>query len=165
LGFKTPQVTPNKNRSFRVGFCRTRHWQDADEATRSLLARASERLAAAGATVTELVLPGDFERLDEIVPTIFSVEYARSIAPVLAKSPENLSGAIMAMIDDASRTAPETYFKALEDLDALKYRIGSILDEYDFVLTPSTVGEASMGHKDTGSITFNAIWQALGLPS
>ena len=75
-----------------------------------------------------------------------------------------MSSALLAMVDQAASIAPEDHIGALSRLDDLKVSIRSILKDVDVVLTPSTGGEAPLGHQSTGPVTFTILWQALGLP-
>jgi Asp-tRNA(Asn)/Glu-tRNA(Gln) amidotransferase A subunit family amidase len=83
----------------------------------------------------------------------------------LLQSPENLSSAVMAMVKNAATVSPETYMEGLARVDALRAAANAVIEPYDLILTPSTGGEAPMGHDSTGPVTFTIIWQALGLPS
>src|SRR5690349_1107530 len=50
----------------RIGFCRTPFWDQADEATRTMLVGSIPRLSRAGAHVSEVTLDGEFAQLAEI---------------------------------------------------------------------------------------------------
>lgn len=60
-----PQVS-----SLRVARCRTPYWNKIEPAGEAALEAASERLARAGATVKDLVLPASFEAILEAQHTI-----------------------------------------------------------------------------------------------
>jgi Asp-tRNA(Asn)/Glu-tRNA(Gln) amidotransferase A subunit family amidase len=166
MGFATPAAAPPAiGKPLRIGFCKTSKWDEADKATRDLLEGAASRLAAAGAAVSEFVLPAEFDEIYELAGKLFAVEYARAITPELLQSPENLSGAVMTMVRDAARIAPETYMAGLARVDALRVAANAVLDDYDIVLTPSAGGEAPMTHDSTGPVTFTIVWQVLSLPS
>jgi len=166
MGFVKAEAQPQPlNRPLRIGYCRTPKWTEADAAVRSLIDDAAKRLSSAGAIVTELVLPDEFESLYDLTAKLFAVEYCRSITPERLQAPENLSSAIMAMVEMAEAISPETYVEGLERLDALRFAINAVLAPYDAILTPSTGSEAPMGHESTGPVTFTIIWQALSLPS
>lgn len=166
MGFvKAEQPAPALDRPLRIAYCRTSKWLEADAAVRELIDAAASRLSAAGAIVTELVLPGEFEALYELTPDLFAVEYGRAVTPERLQQPENLSSAVMAMIRTAEGIAPEAYIESLERLDALRVAINPILAPYDAILTPSTGSEAPMGHDSTGPLTFTLVWQTLSLPS
>jgi Asp-tRNA(Asn)/Glu-tRNA(Gln) amidotransferase A subunit family amidase len=166
MGFVKSETQPQPpGRPLRIGYCRTPKWTEADAAVRSLIDSAAERLSSAGAIVTELALPDEFNSLYELTANLFAVEYCRSITPERLQAPENLSSAIMAMVEMAEGILPETYLEGLERLDALRFAINAVLAPYDVILTPSTGSEAPMGHESTGPVTFTILWQALSLPS
>ncbi len=166
MGFSAPPAaSPAVGKSLKVGFCKTSKWDDADESTRVLLEGAASSLASAGAAVGELVLPAEFDELYDLAAKLFAVEYARSVVPEFLQSPENMSSAVMTMINDARRISPETYMEGLARVDALRIAANAVMDQYDVVLTPSAGGEAPMTHDSTGPVTFTIVWQVLGLPS
>src|SRR5690606_28410111 len=102
-GFQVLETSPPRDTPLRIGFCRTIHWGEADESTRSSLENACDRFTAAGAAVDELVLPDQFNKIYEIALTVFLVEHARSIAPEVAFSSENLSSVTRGFVADACR--------------------------------------------------------------
>jgi Asp-tRNA(Asn)/Glu-tRNA(Gln) amidotransferase A subunit family amidase len=107
----------------------------------------------------------EFDELYDLTAKLFAVEYGRAVTPELLQSPENLSSAVMAMVKNAATVSPETYMEGLARVDALRAAANAVIEPYDLILTPSTGGEAPMGHDSTGPVTFTIIWQALGLPS
>jgi Asp-tRNA(Asn)/Glu-tRNA(Gln) amidotransferase A subunit family amidase len=166
MGFLAAELhsPPAIDRSLRIGYCRTSKWMEADATVRDLIDAAASRLASAGANITEVVLPDEFETLYELTPNLFAVEYSRAVAPERMKEPENLSSAIMAMIESAEKISPESYIEGLERVDTLRSAIGRVLEPYDAILTPSTGSEAPLGHESTGPMTFTLVWQVLSLP-
>jgi Asp-tRNA(Asn)/Glu-tRNA(Gln) amidotransferase A subunit family amidase len=165
MGFAIlPAAPPAVGTPVKIGFCKTSKWNEADKSTHALLEGAASRLASAGAAVSELVLPAEFDELYDLTAKLFAVEYARAVTPELLQSPENMSSAVMTMIENAAQISPETYMTGLARLDALRVTANAVMDKYDVVLTPSVGGEAPMTHDSTGPVTFTIIWQALSLP-
>ena len=166
MGFATPAAAPPAiGEPLKIAFCKTSKWNDAEKTTRDLLEGAASQLAKAGAAVSDLVLPAEFDEIYELAGKLFAVEYARAVTPELLQSPDNLSSAVMTMVRDAARISPATYMAGLARVDALRVAVNSVLDDYDIVLTPSAGGEAPMTHDSTGPVTFTIVWQVLSLPS
>ena len=67
-------------RSTRPHFalCRSHVWDQFEPTTRTLIEDAAQRLARAGARVTELTLPAEFELLNDAHRSISSFEFART---------------------------------------------------------------------------------------
>lgn len=165
LGLQAPVSSSTvRTKPLRVAFCRTFRWEEAEAACREHLERAASTLADAGVAVMELSLPAAFGELYDLTARLFAVEFSRAVAPERRRSRENMSSALLAMVDQAASIAPEDHIGALSRLDDLKVSIRSILNDVDVVLTPSTGGEAPLGHQSTGPVTFTILWQALGLP-
>jgi Asp-tRNA(Asn)/Glu-tRNA(Gln) amidotransferase A subunit family amidase len=163
MGVK-PEPLPKPPGSPRIGFCRTFRWEEADEATRRSLEGAAERLGGSGAAVSELNLPPHFAELYDLAWTIMNFEYARNVAPEWREQPDNVSSAMRKMIEASDGISPARYVAALEQVDRLRAEIQEIASGYDAILTPSAIGEAHVGLGDTGPVTFNVIWNALGMP-
>jgi amidase len=166
MGFSLPAAaTPAIPKPLKVGFCRTSKWGNAEKSTQALIEGVASRLASNGARVDELVLPSEFDEIYDLTPKLFAVEYARAVTPELLQSPDNMSNAVMSMIEDAARVTPEAYVAGLARVDELRFAVNTVLADYDVVLTPSADGEAPMTHDSTGPTTFTIIWQILSLPS
>jgi Asp-tRNA(Asn)/Glu-tRNA(Gln) amidotransferase A subunit family amidase len=166
MGFALPAAPALAvSRPLRIGFCRTSRWDNADKSTQALIEGVASRLASNGACVDELVLPPEFDEIYDLTLKLFAVEYARAVTPELLQSPDNMSSAVMSMIEHAARITPEAYMAGLARVDELRCSVNGVIAGYDVVLTPSADGEAPMTHDSTGSTTFTIIWQILSLPS
>src|SRR5258707_2906626 len=64
----------------RIGFCRTPFWSRCESATQALLEDCAARLARAGAKVSDVTLPPEFERVEDAHRWISSFEFARNRA-------------------------------------------------------------------------------------
>jgi amidase len=165
LGLKSPLASPaGSTTPPRIGFCRTFRWGDIESSNQAAIAGAASTLASCGATVSELVLPDAFAEIYDLASRLFAVEYSRALAPERRQSPENLSRAMVAILDGAATVSAQEHAADLQRLDELKVLINPVLAEFDLVLTPTADGEAPMGHESTGPMTFSILWQALGLP-
>lgn len=149
----------------RIGFCRTPLWDEADKATHDHLEDAAARLAKAGATVTDLDLPSDFNDLLTVTWRIIVFEMARSLAHEKYAHPNGVSGKAHSMIVDGEATSLDTYLDDMRLLERLRSLIHELMDGTDIILTPSAVGEAHVGHSDTGPVTFNFLWHVMNMPA
>ena len=163
MGVK-PEPLPTAPASPRIAFCRTFRWEEADEATRRSLEDGAGRLSRAGAAVSELSLPQGFEEIYELAWTVMNFEYARNVSPEWREQPDNVSSAMRKMIEASQGIPLARYIAALERIDSLRAEIQEIAAGYDALLTPSAIGEAHVGLGDTGPVTFNVLWNVLGMP-
>jgi Asp-tRNA(Asn)/Glu-tRNA(Gln) amidotransferase A subunit family amidase len=146
-----------------IGFCRTPAWEHADADTQVLLERTASGLAAAGATVREVVVtPKDI--LDHH-RRIFEFEAARNYAYEYEVHGEKLSPALRDGLLTPGRELPlSAYVEAVETAEAFRSNLDGLLGEFDVLLAPSAVGEAPEGLASTGDARFNAIWTLAWTP-
>ena len=149
----------------RIGFCRTPLWDEADKATHDHLEGAASRLAKAGAAVSELDLPKDFDDLLAVAWRIIVFEMARALGYVKHSHPDGISNKARSMIADGEATALDTYLDDMRTIERLRVLIHEVMEGIDIILTPSAVGEAHVGHSDTGPVTFNFLWHVMNLPA
>ena len=149
----------------RLGFCRTHHWDEADEATRTCLEDGARRLAAAGMAVEDVDLPGSFEDSLEVYNRVQQFEGARCFAPDADSHPDLLSVDAHALCELGMAVEPASYREAVRRLCEWRTAIDEAFAGFDAVLTPSASGEAPRGLRFTGNIAFNYLWTALHLPA
>jgi Asp-tRNA(Asn)/Glu-tRNA(Gln) amidotransferase A subunit family amidase len=128
-----------------------------------LLERTASGLAAAGATVREVVVtPKDI--LDHH-RRIFEFEAARNYAYEYEVHGEKLSPALRDGLLTPGRELPlSAYVEAVETAEAFRSNLDGLLGEFDVLLAPSAVGEAPEGLASTGDARFNAIWTLAWTP-
>jgi Asp-tRNA(Asn)/Glu-tRNA(Gln) amidotransferase A subunit family amidase len=145
----------------RIGFCRTPYWAQADAATQAALENALPRLARAGATVGEVALDGDFERLNELQVTISSYEFYRALAYERTRFPEQLSESLMGRIMGGGRVSRAQYEEAHEAAARCRARLADVFRAHDVFMAPSAPGEAPRGLASTGEPTFGSLWTVM----
>ena len=74
----SPQPMPTMQRP-HFALCRSHIWNEFEPVTRTLVEDAATRLARAGARVTELTLPEEFELLNDAHAALSSFEFARTL--------------------------------------------------------------------------------------
>lgn len=164
LGVEPAPLDPFPGRP-RLGFCRTHHWDEADEATRACLEDGARRLAAAGMAVEDVDLPAGLEESLAAYTLIQQFEGARCFAPDADAHPDLVSADARALHERGMAVDPAGYREAVRRFHGWRPEVDEAFAGYDAVLTPSAPGEAPRGLRFTGDITFNYLWTALHLPA
>lgn len=149
----------------RIGVCRTPQWPLATTATQQALASASQQLAAAGARVRDMELPGVFHSLATVQETIQIFEGARCCAYELTRHREQLSQKLLDLLAPAQDISYAAYAEALRLVALCRRQLEQIFTEYDVLLVPSAPGEAPAGLEATGNPIFNRLWTVLHTPA
>jgi Asp-tRNA(Asn)/Glu-tRNA(Gln) amidotransferase A subunit family amidase len=160
-----PARLPALPRPSRIGLSHTPQWPHATAATREALDTAGQRLATAGAEVSELVLPAEFEPLAAAQETIQIFEGARCFAYELTRHREQLSQKLLELLAPAEGITYAAYAEAMALADTCRRRLDTIFTDYDVLLVPSAPGEAPAGLEATGNPIFNRIWTLLHTPA
>ncbi|WP_413723929.1 amidase [Sodalis sp. RH16] len=151
-----------------IALCRTPYWDRAADESRRALEQTAELLASAGATVTELVLPGEFAGLEEAHRQICAFEILRNYADELRRFRELVSDDF---ITQRVVLGEQTTLEMFREAIMLGERCRSWLDRWfaerrvDALLTPSAQGEAPRGIAFTGNVVFNFLWTFLYTPA
>lgn len=148
----------------RLGLCRGPQWPLADAPMRDLVEKAATRLAAAGATVTEVRLPPECDGLFEAQKTVMAYEAARSLGEVRARYESLLSRVLLDLLRAGAATPAGDYAAALDLAARCREALAGIFGAVDALLTPAAVGEAPLGLESTGDPALNRIWTLLHLP-
>ena len=148
----------------RIALCRSPVWGQADAATREALAQESVRLATAGAIVTELDLPGPFDELVDVQKCIMLSEGRATFLAEYRKDPARLHAGLKSQVENAAGYTLAQLREAHDIAAHCRRAFDAIADEFDAVLTPSTVGEAPPATEGSGAMIFNAIWSLLQTP-
>ena len=148
----------------RLGLCETPMWSEAEDDAKAALHQAAKMLAAAGATVTPLVLSAPFARLTDEQDVIMNEGGRGAFIPEYLAAHHLLHDDFCAKVENR-RGFTSTQMRAVLDAVALR-RIDFEREfgELDAVLTLSTPGEAPAGIESQGMATFNRIWTALHVP-
>jgi Asp-tRNA(Asn)/Glu-tRNA(Gln) amidotransferase A subunit family amidase len=147
----------------RVGICRSPVWPKAQAATRSALAQAIARLQSAGATVTDLSLPDPFDRLPDAHRKIMRREGRSAFLNEYRATPD-IHEEFKVTVENRDNFSVADIRAAYRLADECRASFDDIASEYDVILTPSTTGEAPIGHAMTGDASFNSMWTLLQVP-
>jgi amidase len=149
----------------RVGICRTPAWDEAEPPTQTLIDRTASKLAAAGASVSEVSFAPRFADILQHHRRIFSFEAARNYAFEYEQHPEEVSQVLRETLLAPGRELPlAAYVEALETAEAFRAHLDDIFTDVDVLLTPSAPGEAPHGLATTGGPNSNSIWTLAWTP-
>jgi Asp-tRNA(Asn)/Glu-tRNA(Gln) amidotransferase A subunit family amidase len=150
----------------RLGLCRTPLWDTAEPETKHAIEDAARRLATAGASVKEIVLPEEFTRLYHASrETINNYERSRSMASDWARHSERISKVLGDRVKLGMATPQADYLAALALAERCRVLIGTAFEGIDAILAPCTKGEAIVGLAHTGDPAFQQFWTVLYGPS
>ncbi len=148
----------------RIGLCRTPYWKQADAASQANLERAASTLAAAGATVVEVELAGEFAALAETQITVSGYEFSRALTYERTHFLQLISASLTARINAGLKVTRAQYEAGQALAGRCRARIADTLQHHDVLLAPSATGEAPLGLESTGDPVFGLLWSLLHLP-
>jgi Asp-tRNA(Asn)/Glu-tRNA(Gln) amidotransferase A subunit family amidase len=149
----------------RLGLCRDLHWDDAEPEGRAVLEAAANRLAAAGASISETELPRECAEGDEIQRTLGSFEGLRNHMPELYRHEALLSPRLRDKKVALGRELTlEAFRAACRGVEKARATAREWASGFDAILTLPAPGQAPRGLADTGSAVFNALWTQLYMP-
>src|SRR5215470_15637398 len=126
----------------RLGLCRTPLWDTAEPETKHAVEDAATRLAAAGASVKEIVLPEKFSRLHHATrETINNYERSKSMAADWASHASRISKVLGGRIKLGMAMKHEDYVAALRLGEQCRARIEDAFAGLDAILSPCVKGE------------------------
>jgi Asp-tRNA(Asn)/Glu-tRNA(Gln) amidotransferase A subunit family amidase len=149
----------------KIGICPTFDIGLAQSETLQALERARRELAAAGARVTEVVLPEMFRPLRDAHTTVFMFEMWRSYCDELYRNPQRMDSSLRERCELGGRITGEAYGKAQAIGHACRAALAQAMGDCDVLIAPSVRGEAPAGLTTTGDPVFNQIWSFLWAPT
>lgn len=166
LGSKPEPLPADSGAAPKIGFARTHLWSQCEPSTQGMIEDCVRRLAAAGATVSDVTLPGEFERVVDAQRWISSYEFSRNFSWEVDNHWERISKPLREnRLKDGLGCTFEKYREARSFAEACRARIDGVLADYDILLTPVVAGEAPIGLESTGNAAFCAIWTTMHVPA
>ena len=145
--------------------CRSPVWSHIEPGGAAALEAAAKRLAAAGAIVSELVLPDPFNGLMDAHAAIMHREGGVSFLPEYVNAYALLAPSLRDKVDNANGVSSQALLESYALADTCRPAFDALYaGSLDVVLTPSAPGEAPEGLHTTGSFIFNSIWTLLHVP-
>ena len=124
-----------------------------------------ERLAAAGARVTELSLPPAFTEILAAGTVVLEVEAATYHQPTFAKYASDYGPGLAEMIPRGLARLATEYVTANRARLAFREAMIPLLEAHDALLSPTVPGVAPAGLGWTGDASLCAPWSSAGVPS
>jgi Asp-tRNA(Asn)/Glu-tRNA(Gln) amidotransferase A subunit family amidase len=157
-----PDVNPG--RTPRIGICRSPTWDVAAPETQALLARVTDALARAGASVSHRELPASFNTLIDAHPVVMNSESARALGWELAHHADQISDGLRERLQWGLSQPQSALESAYAVFESTQRAFPDAMDGLDVLVTPSAPGEAPKGLEWTGDPAFNFIWTSLHVP-
>jgi Asp-tRNA(Asn)/Glu-tRNA(Gln) amidotransferase A subunit family amidase len=148
----------------RIGVCRTPMWPKGNAGMQQAYERTVERLASAGAELTEIELPAAFESLIEAQTLIFMAEGARHLDREWREQGALLSPELQALLEKGRGCRAAAIAEAHALATRCRAELADLMRPVDVLLVPSSVGEAPAGLQATGDPLFSRIWTYLHVP-
>jgi len=149
-----------------IAFIRTPKWDQVEESTkdgfRELIDESNQRK---GETIDVIDLPGHFSQIYEDHRIIMEADLAASFTREYKDGKSRLSDVLVEMIERGQQVSVSEYQSAIARKKEYNESIDEIFEEYDAILTPSTLGAAPIGLEATGSPIMNTIWTLCGTPA
>ena len=152
-------------RSPRLAVYRSELWDDAMPDARIRFDEAVQRLAQAGADITEIANPGLDRTLLSACWTVTKFEAGRVLMHDFRHHRDAMSAPAQALVDDARAIGLDAYHAACAELARGRNHLLAQLAPFDGTLTLSAVGEAPIGLHDTGPVLFNYLWTLAWTPA
>jgi Asp-tRNA(Asn)/Glu-tRNA(Gln) amidotransferase A subunit family amidase len=149
----------------RLALCRAPHWDEAQPEAKAALEAAADRLAAAGAAVTETELPPECQNGDERQRVLGSFEGLRNHTPELYRHEALLSSRLRdEKIAFGRELTLDAFREAWRGAERAREAARDWASGFDAILTLPAPGQAPRGLASTGSAVFNALWTQLYMP-
>ena len=162
IGQGSPQF--RLNHPPRIGLYRTTHWDDANELVQQTLIESASKLKKAGASVVEIALSKQFDRLYEAQNTMMFYEAYKSMIFEMTNFKDQLSLALRERLEKGKNITHQEYSKELSYSKNCINLFANEISSVDILITLSAPGEAPKGLHSTGNSLFNRIWTLLGVP-
>ncbi len=160
-----PWATAPLQRTPVVGIAWAYPWAELSASARQALETARDRLAAAGVTVKDVVLPAWVGESFHAQDVIQGWEAARAVADEDAFHREALSQELRDYLAQAQQVSDAQYAAAQATAAAARARLGALFDGIDVLLTPSAPDEAPpLSARSTGASLYNRAWTLLHVP-
>lgn len=136
----------------KIAFCKTHNWHKAGDATKKAWEDAQAILKSQGASVSDLELPSDFAQILDWHSHVLQGEGRTSFLGQYLTAKDKLHPDIQGHVENKTGLSRRKQLEAYDNCARLRPIWDSIADGYDFVVTPSVVGEAPTGLENTGDM-------------
>ena len=147
-----------------IALVRTHLWPQATPDMQAAVERAARVAEAAGARVTELVLPEIFEDAVRCHGIVQDHEAFRALAYEYDRHRDRLGPILAEQLGKAAAITTDQYDEARRATRRTRQTFADLMAKTDVILTPSAPDAAPHGLGATGKPTFNRLWTLLGPP-
>lgn len=154
-------VMPSKP---RIGLVSPSHWASCDQDTHQLFDRISALLGPASAFCS-YVRPFDVDELTRLHRLILSVEVLRGFESLVAAHPDRVSSEFKAVLAEGRGFSDADYQAACRSAAEHRSRYGDWMKDFDFLILPSSSGEAPRVDAGTGDPDCARPGSLLGVPA
>jgi Asp-tRNA(Asn)/Glu-tRNA(Gln) amidotransferase A subunit family amidase len=147
-----------------IALVRTPQWSQASAEMQSALEQAIGKAQAAGARVTELVLPALLDEAMQAHGTVQDHEAFRALAYEFDFHGDRMGPILRQQLEKAAAITPAVYDEARRVTRRARQALVELMGDTTVILTPSAPGAAPRGLGSTGSPMFNRLWTLLGPP-
>jgi len=147
-----------------IALVRTHLWSEATPDMQAAVERAARAAEAAGARVTELVLPEIFEDAIRCHGIVQDHEAFRALAYEYDRHRDRLGPILAEQLGKAAAITTDQYDEARRATRRTRQTFADLMAKTDVILTPSAPDAAPHGLGATGKPTFNRLWTLLGPP-
>jgi Asp-tRNA(Asn)/Glu-tRNA(Gln) amidotransferase A subunit family amidase len=147
-----------------IALVRSHLWSEATPDMQAAVERAARLAEAAGARVTELVLPTIFEDAIRYHGIVQDHEAFRALAYEYDRHRDKLGPILAAQLGNAATITTDQYDEARRNTRRARQTLAELMATTDVILTPSAPDAAPHGLGATGKPTFNRLWTLMGTP-
>jgi Asp-tRNA(Asn)/Glu-tRNA(Gln) amidotransferase A subunit family amidase len=162
-----PPYPPKPLSSCTFAYVKTDQWQAGSGPSPELeraWAKSKELLIAAGATVTDVDLPVEFNDVMPRTVRLMASEGRVNFLPEYMVSKDKLDPLLISHVENQTKISRREQLDIYDAMAALRPKLDAIAGQYDAIVTPSVPGEAWVGIERTGDARFCALWTSLHVP-
>jgi len=149
----------------RIGVCRTHVWPLAEPESIAMMEIAADALAGAGAIVTNVDLPEEFEKTMERFTYITSYENVRAADDFIADHLDQLNSWSRNGYEFGLKVTDDEYEAAKTEAAGTRRHLTDIFKDYDIFISPSATGEAPDDLLAIEGGAFNVLWTHMYAPA
>ncbi|ALM83235.1 amidase [Bordetella sp. N] len=153
------------DRRYKVGVCLSSQWRHASPQAISALESWVARLGRAGFSVSQRVLPQHYEILIEDQGRLVAYDARQALAHERLTNADRLSPRITERMRGGEAIDLSAYLAMQGRAARGRAEAETLFDDVDALVYLATDGEAELGHDNSGSPRFGALWTLLHLPT
>lgn len=149
----------------RFALVLTPYWSQIEPEAERALFNSISAFTKAGATITEVHLPSEFDTYFAHVSVLSAVGMATHHGADYDRHADQMSDKLRQVIEQGRTVSAIAQAEARQAAVHYNAVLSDLWSQYDAILTPVTTGAAPLGLENTGSPIFCALWTLCGLPA